>query len=64
MEKILIYKAKSINDFFFLRKVRNLNLRFFTENNKYLSYRNLSVVVVVIMVALAVAVVVALSVLW
>jgi len=37
MEKILIYKAKSINDFFFLRKVRNLNLRFFTENNKYLS---------------------------
>jgi putative acetyltransferase len=37
MEKILIYKVKSIKDFFFLRKVRNLNLKFFTENNKYLS---------------------------
>ena len=37
MEKILIYKVKSIKDFFFLRKVRNLNLKFFTENKKYLS---------------------------
>ena len=37
MNKIKIYKAKSVRDYIFLRKVRNLNLKFFTENKKYLS---------------------------
>jgi hypothetical protein len=37
MSNIKIYKAKSINDYIFLRKVRNKNREFLTENIKYLT---------------------------
>ncbi len=37
MGNIKIYKAKSINDYMFLRKARNKNRAFLTENNKYLT---------------------------
>ena len=37
MGNIKIYKAKSIKDYIFLRKVRNKNRAFLTEYNKYLT---------------------------
>lgn len=37
MNQINIYRAKSIPDYIFLRKVRNLNLKFLTRNRKYIS---------------------------
>lgn len=37
MDNIKIYKAKSIKDYIFLRKVRNKNRVFLTEYNKYLT---------------------------
>lgn len=37
MGNIKIYKAKSMKDYIFLRKVRNKNRAFLTEYNKYLT---------------------------